>query len=105
METSHNYQQQQAKGQEKQTVIIDSSLTAETDELDPKFDKNNDPRTDPDNSEETDNVDGEGIDDDFVGDDQEVNDEEPLPKEDPGLNNNDDIGLNHNEEDDLSLNS
>ena len=105
MESLNNYKQRQVMGQEKQTVIIDSSLTAETDELDPNFDKNDGPRTDPDNTEESDNLDGEGIDDNFVGEEQELDAEEPLPDEELGLNKNDDIGLNHDEDDDLSLNT
>lgn len=75
-----NYQQPQVDG-EAQTVLTDQTITAETDELDPAFNLPG-PPVDPEDEEEE-------PDDDF-----------PL-REDPEEK---DFDLNHDEDDDLSLN-
>lgn len=75
---TQNYQQPQVDGA-AQTVLTDQAITAETDERDPAF-NSPDPPIDPEDEEE---------DDDFPA-------KEDLEEED--------FDLNHNQDDDLSLN-
>ena len=89
METNKNYQQQQINGKD-QIVILDSSLTAETDEMDALFTTSGPP------------VDPEDKDDKEDSSKADTGDEFPT-REDLG-EEEDDPGLNHDENDDLSLN-
>lgn len=95
-----NYEQEQMTGHDRQTVILDPSLTAETDELNPAFNEQAGPPTDPEEDDdavlEDEGLDGEGIDEDFEGDDE---------PDDTDFDIDDDPGLNHDEDDDLSLNT
>lgn len=96
MENQHeNYQQQKITGDNQQTVIVDPSQTAETDELNPSFNGVPDPDDDPEvEDENNENLDGEGIDEENAG-------ASPLIVE----TGTDDTGLNHDQQDDLSLNT
>lgn len=90
-----NYQQEKVTGTGKQTVIIDSSATAETDELSSSFYASS-AIPDPELPEEDEDLlDGEGIDEENHGADPVRT--ETATEEDPGLN--------HDDEDDLSLNT
>ncbi len=98
-----NYQQQKITGLEQQTVITDSSETSETDELNPSFNVAGDSDPDPedqkvdnpeDQEENNDNLDGEGLDEKNLGAGTTVVEK--------GI---DDAGLNHDQQDDLSLNA
>ncbi|MFA4867908.1 MAG: hypothetical protein WC623_06915 [Pedobacter sp.] len=78
-----NYQQPQATGQ-PQKVLIEATITGETDELDPSFHQQ-DPPIDPENDDKV-----------------EDNEDDELPtKEDE----EEDHDLNHDADDDLSLNN
>ena len=92
METNRNYQQQQINGKD-QTVILDPSLTAETDEINASFPTSG-PPVDPEEDED------ENDDEDAF--EEDADDEFPT-REDLGADE-DDPGLNHDENDDLSLN-
>jgi hypothetical protein len=83
-----NYHQSQVDG-EDQTVLIDQAITAETDELDPAFNQQVPP------------IDPEDDDDDQDDEDDDQDDDEfPLEEDLEG----DDYDLNHDADDDLSLN-
>lgn len=51
-----NHDQEKVAGHDKQTVILDESLTAETDELDPAFDSHAGPEDDEDLVEDEDDL-------------------------------------------------
>lgn len=87
-----NYEQDKITGKNKQTVILDETETAETDELDPKFheDQSDVPNADPENLDENADLKGE-----------KIYNEPAEPKLQPTAHDSD---LNHNSEDDLSLN-
>lgn len=89
METSQNYLQQQVTGS-NQIVILDSSLTGETDALETftAFD----PPIDPEEEEIEEDSFKKHIDEDLPTGEEQVKEEEDEP------------GLNHSENDDLSLN-
>ncbi|SMD10075.1 hypothetical protein [Pedobacter nyackensis] len=82
--TTGNYHQQQVDG-EDQTVLVDPAITSETDELDPAFTDQVPPR-DPEDDD----------------DDQDDEDDEEFPVEEDL--EGDDFDLNHDADDDLSLN-
>lgn len=91
-----NYEQDKIKGEVKQTVIIDEAETGETDELDPKYHEDESPDlvpADPGNDIQDKAAAIEGI---------EV-DKTALSQTDAGSNDVD-ADLNHNADDDLSLN-
>lgn len=77
-----NYEQEKIKGEVKQTVIVDETETGETDELDPKFHEDESPDIDP-------------------ADPGDIIPEKGLEIENTEV---DDAGLNHDADDDLSLN-
>jgi hypothetical protein len=85
---TEDYEQDQARGSAKQTIIIDERETGETDELDPKFSDPEVPATNPE-------LDGEGIDESTTG----LN-----PAEQESSKPAEDAGLNRDADDDLSLN-
>jgi BRCT domain type II-containing protein len=88
-----NYEQDQIRGNNKQTVILDEAETAETDGLDPKFYEGSsiDPISpDPDKEKDDAALDGEKI----------YN--EPSEPQQEAIEH--DTDLNHNSEDDLSIN-
>ena len=76
-----NYEQDKINGVDKQTVILDEAETSETDQLDPKF--HDDPINDP------------------VSPDGEKTNEDREETTEPTAN---DADLNHDADDDLSLN-
>lgn len=88
MKTNKNYQQQQVNGKD-QTVILDPSLTAETDEMNASFPTSG-PPVDPKDKDDEEDTFKAHTDDEFPA------------RED--LDGEDDPGLNHDENDDLSLN-
>jgi hypothetical protein len=96
METNKNYQQQQINGKD-QTVILDSSLTAETDEMDASF-ITSEPPVDPEDKDDEEDSSKAYTDDEFPTR-EDLGEEE----DDPGLNHdeNDDLSLNINEDDEL----
>lgn len=89
MKTNKNYQQQQINGKD-QTVILDPSLTAETDEMNASFPTSRPPVDPEDKDDEEDSF-------------KAHNEDEFPTREDLG-DGEDDPGLNHDENDDLSLN-
>lgn len=68
-----NHDQEKVTGHDKQTVILDESLTAETDELDPAFGGRTDPEDDEDILEDDDDL--FPIEEDLQGDDFEPDEE------------------------------
>lgn len=95
MKTNQNYQQQQINGRD-QTVILDPALTAETDEMNASFPTSG-PPVDPRDKDD------ENFEDMEEDSSKEHIDEEFPSREDLG-DGEDDPGLNHDENDDLSLN-
>jgi hypothetical protein len=89
----NDYEQNKLRSNTTQTVIIDETETGETDELDPNFQSDGDPDSEPDSPE----LDGEGIDESKAGLNNDA--------DDTGRTSMDDPGLNHSTEDDLSLNT
>lgn len=51
-----NHDQEKVTGHDKQTIILDESITAETDELDPAFDGRTGPEDDEDLLEDDDDL-------------------------------------------------
>ncbi len=96
MENQHeNYQQQKITGDNQQTVIVDPSDTAESDELNSSFNRGPDPDPDPESEEENnEHLDGEGIDEENAGASPAIVDTGTVDK-----------GLNHDQQDDMSLNT
>jgi hypothetical protein len=97
---NEDYEQNKIKGDAKQTIIIDERETGETDELDPKFSDAS--ATNQEITPANDTLDGEGIDEAHAGlntPDRENENESSI--EDMGLNRdaNDDLSLNKPEDD------
>jgi hypothetical protein len=95
-----NYEQKKTNSEEKQTVILNEAETGETDELDPEFhdDESEAATPDPDRIAENDGLDGEGIDERRAGLNTDVETQTELTSSDQ------DPGLNHSADDDISLN-
>ena len=74
-----NHDQEKVTGHDKQTIILDESITAETDELDPAFDGSTGPEDDEDPLEDNDDL--FPIEEDLQDDDFEP-DEEPAFSDD-----------------------
>lgn len=72
-----NHDQEKVTGHDKQTIILDESVTAETDELDATFGGRTDPEDDEDVIED---------DEDLLEDDDDlIEDDEDLPEDDDDL--------------------